>query len=269
MAVLHPPDGGPDEPITLPLLPLNTVASFRGETAGSMGTFEVDNKSSSVNISGINSPLDTKNNHPTVRTTSRTKSQTDLDGSDTRQTSAQQSQQPHHGGAAGRFTSRMMTTVQKGLAKGGAITGTLTVSLQIFDNDEEDFMTNASSGEPGGRRGAASGGGVKNKITREPPAPREPTGYAAIKFKIAEDAAASKRRREREGIKVPRMLARVQALHDRLDGDDAKKTFYTAEMFVIWVLEQQHNRKLYARKPVFMLRTIFRLCEFFYDHAEV
>lgn len=225
VAVLHPPDGGPDDPITLPLLSLNQSASLQGETTNHTGTLDVDNKNSSVNIGGINSSFHGNKSH-SAGSTRQSKSHTGLDGPKMGQTTAQQPPQPHHGGAAGRLATRMMTTVQKHVVKSDAITGTLTVSLQIFDDDKEDVMTTALSAETGGG-GEARSSGVNKSIFREPPAPRELKGYAAMKFKIAEDAAAAKRRREREGIRVPRMLARVQALHDRLDGNNAKTEYVT------------------------------------------
>lgn len=93
-----------------------------------------------------------------------------------------------------------MHNVQKHLRMDETITGTLTVSLEMFQyGDEEGVLV--------------PGGGV-----REPGAPPAPGGYAAAKFKVAEDAAEARRRREREGIELPRMLSRVTELHDKLKG---------------------------------------------------
>lgn len=94
----------------------------------------------------------------------------------------------------------MMQNVQKHLHVSDDITGTLTVSLELFEYGDEE-------------QGLTLGRGV-----REPGAPLAPAGYSAAKFKVAEDLAEARRRREREGIRVPRMLSRVRALHDKLQG---------------------------------------------------
>lgn len=108
-----------------------------------------------------------------------------------------------HGGAAGRFASRMMDNVQRHIAKVDAITitGTLTVSLELLEDDEGTFEGNK-------RRDHKAQTG------------RGPNGLLETKFLVAEDATAAKRRRDREGIEVPRMLSKVKELHDRIGGDD-------------------------------------------------
>lgn len=190
MKLLHPPPGGVEAPITIPLLsskgPLDardanesngrgTVAAIAGAEAAAEGDGEAA-------VSG--KPTSPTSQNPAV--------------------AAKKRQHPHSGGGGTeRFATRLMHNVQKRLHIDETITGTLTVSLELFQYGDE-----------GGA--LVPGGGV-----REPPPPQAPEGYATAKFKVAEDAAEAKRRREREGIRVPRMLSRVTELHDKLKGGDA------------------------------------------------
>lgn len=193
--VLHPPPGGVDAPITLPVLPVKGAAAQRqvannneGMNAGSTGAAIVD---SSAAAGGGNT---------TVGATAAAATAVASSGKPTNATPTAAT--PHHGQGekAGGFATRLINNVQKHLSIGDAITGTLTVSLELFEYGDEE-------------QGSKLGAGL-----REPGAPRAPAGYSAAKFKVAEDAAEATRRREREGILVPQMLSRVQALHDRLRG---------------------------------------------------
>ncbi|CAM9640751.1 unnamed protein product, partial [Ectocarpus sp. 12 AP-2014] len=192
VAVLHPPPGGVETPITLPLLPLNGPADApnadrervmeRGGTEAAIvnpTAAAVDAGPAGLTATSSAGALGPAAGVPSPRRDTR------------------------HGrgaGTAGGFASRMMHSVQKHLQIGDTITGTLTVSLELFQyGDQEERL--------------ALGGGV-----REPGAPRARAGYAVSKFKVAEDVHEARRRREREGIHVPRMLSRVQALHDKLEG---------------------------------------------------
>lgn len=99
----------------------------------------------------------------------------------------------------------MIGNVQKHLGKSEVITGTLTLSLEAFEDDEQDRTRHPSKRRVG--------------VVSESMVHQESMAYATAKFKVAEDADAARMRRKKEGIEVPRMLSRVQALHDRLKGD--------------------------------------------------
>lgn len=188
VAVLHPPNGESDGLITLPLLPLDEPGPQEADTAKGESKHKESNGDGGDRECGkTNENSAPKSGLP-----------------NTKEQGARVHQHKHHGGAAGGFASRMIDNVHKHIAKSEAITGTLTVSLELFEDDEGKETL----------AGARSSAGV-----REPRAPREPAEYAAAKIKVAEDAAAARRRREKEGIEVPRMLSRVQVLHDRLAGD--------------------------------------------------
>lgn len=117
----------------------------------------------------------------------------------------------HHGATgAGKFASRLFENVQKQFGKGDAVTGSLIVSLEVVENDHEERLASIT-----GKADDHTGG------VREPTPPVESPVYAAARFKVATDAAAEKRRRDKEGIMVPRMLSRVRALHDELGGEHA------------------------------------------------
>lgn len=188
MTILHPPKRGPESLITIPLLCLGGTGPHDHD--------ENDEKCGS-NDDGIDNPKDGGENGTCQS----------IDGSIIPTEQPPQAQQHnHHGGVAGRFASRLMDNVQKHLSTNESITGTLTMSLECLQGDEEDDILT----------------GEKKVIRlREPAAPRKPKGYAETKFRIAEDAPATRRRREKEGIKVPRMLSKVQALHDGLEGNTA------------------------------------------------
>lgn len=103
----------------------------------------------------------------------------------------------HTSGAAGRFASRLMNNVQRHLGKDQIISGTLTLSLELLEDDDQLG---------------------KLRHLQEPRPPRPPGGYSTVDFKVAEDIAAERRRRENERISVPQMLSRMAALHHRLEG---------------------------------------------------
>lgn len=184
--LLHPPPGGVEAPITLPLIP----------SKGSAEPRNANGDNGRVAVPASDDVRATKGDGKAVVSgeTINASSQNPAAVADTRQ---------HlRGGGRGteRFATRLMHNVQRHLRMDDTITGTLTVSLELFQyGDEEEEL--------------APGGGV-----REPGAPPAPAGYAAAKFKVAEDAAEARRRREKEGIRVPRMLSRVKELHDKLKG---------------------------------------------------
>lgn len=184
--LLHPPPGGIEARVTIPLLPSKgppdpqtandnngtgtVVATAGAEAAEGDGEAAFSGKATNASSQSLAAIPDKR--------------------------------QHLHGGVKGteRFATRLMYNVQKHLRMDDTITGTLTVSLELFQyGDEEEGLT--------------SGRGV-----REPGAPPAPAGYAAAKFKVAEDAAEATRRREKEGIRVPRMLSRVTELNDKLKG---------------------------------------------------
>lgn len=187
VTLLHPPSGGVGAPITIPLLPSkgpleprNTSDANGGGTIGDIADVEAAGGDGAAAVSGENT---------------NTASPAPAEAPGTLR------HLPGAGRGTERFATRMMHNVQKHLRMDDTITGTLTVSLELFQyGDEQEEM--------------APGGGV-----REPGAPPAPARYAAAKFKVAEDAAEAKRRRDREGIRVPRMLSRVTELHDKLNGD--------------------------------------------------
>lgn len=125
------------------------------------------------------------------------------------------------GGAAGRFANRMIGNVQKHLAKSETITGTLTLSLETFTASADDGVDDGQDGTHDARKQIAREGLVPGSTVLQEEEEEEESqqAYAAAKFKVAEDAGAARMRRLKEGIEVPRMLSRVQALHDRLEGD--------------------------------------------------
>lgn len=107
-----------------------------------------------------------------------------------------------HGGLAGRFASRLIGNVQRHIAKDEAIAGKLTISFEFLDDDAA----------------VAAGRTANKRLLQEPRPLREANGYATMKFKVAEDPDAAKRRRDREGIKMSRMLSRVEELQQKLQG---------------------------------------------------
>lgn len=186
--LLHPPAGGVEAPITIPLLPSKGPAephnvygsSGRGAIAATadVEAAEGDGRAAGSEGTAIAGPR----KPAAVADTGR------------------------HllGGSRGteRFATRLMHNVQKHLRMDDTITGTLTVSLELFQYGDD-------------KEGSASGGGGG---VREPGPPPGSAEYAAARFRVAEDATEARRRREREGIQVPRMLSRVKELHDKLKG---------------------------------------------------
>eukprot|EP00752_Nemacystus_decipiens_P007665 g6853.t1 len=177
VTLLHPPPGGREAPITIPLLPPKGPMES-GNVKESNGRGDVTAESDDgVAVSAEATNASSQN-------------------------PAALSDNSKHlqGGSRGteRFAARLMHNVQKHLRMDETITGTLTVSVELFQYDDE--------------AGALVTG------VRETGAPPALGGYATAKFKVAEDAAEAKRRREREGIRVPQMLSRVTELHDRLKG---------------------------------------------------
>lgn len=185
--LLHPPAGGSDTPVTLPLLPLE--APEPGNTA-------LDAIGESHNITPRNGIHTAGDHGPSERALPEVN-----DGS-TSPVKHEAHAHDHHGGVAGRLASRLIGNVQRHIHKDEAITGTLTLSFELLDHDDA----------------VATARKTNKRFLREPRPPREPKGYGAMKFKVAEDAAAAKRRREREGIQVPRMLSRVEVLQRKLGG---------------------------------------------------
>ncbi len=173
--LLHPPPGGMEAPLTIPLVPLE----------------------------GPSKAYDAKNNMDNKALVNSSDDGGEAEGGDGTlpQLPSAAPRTASRNRPGGDFANRMMQNVQKHLHLDETITGTVTISLELFEfGDDEERL--------------AIGTGV-----REPGAPPAPAGYAAAKFKVAEDAAEARLRREREGIRVPGMLSRVQALHDRLKGD--------------------------------------------------
>lgn len=168
-----------EAPITVPLLPLEDTSELfnaKSNTDNKARANSTSDGGEAAGIAGTSTTSMLQHPSPALGTPSRN----------------------NHGGG---FASRMMQNVQRHLHLDETTTGTLTVSLELFEfGDEEERL--------------AIGAGV-----REPGAPPAPAGYSAAKFKVAEDAAEARRRREREGIRVPGMLSRVQALHDSLKGE--------------------------------------------------
>lgn len=209
VAVLHPPSAGPDDPITLPLRPLNWQEPRDTDSSSTM-----DNNDNSRGGDGFAHVGDgddddddddgAKKDVPAAAANSPTTIVPD------KRTARADQRDPSGGGrAAGRFANRMIGNVQKHLTKNTTITGTLTLSLETFaDEDDEQEGTRAKKRKV---RGLIP---EKSTVLQE-----ESQAYAVAKFKVAEDASAARMRREKEGIEVPRMLSRVQALHDRLEGD--------------------------------------------------
>lgn len=175
--LLHPPPGGMEAPIAIPLLPLEGPSEAYDAKNNIDIKAMVSSSDDGAKAGGEDGPLPQRPS-PAPTTPSRNR-------------------------PGGDFATRMMHNVHKHLHLDDTITGTITISLELFEfGDEEE------------RRAISKG-------VREPGAPPAPAGYAAAKFKVAEDATEARLRREREGIRVPGMLSRVQALHDRLKGDDA------------------------------------------------
>ncbi|CAM9193761.1 unnamed protein product [Scytosiphon promiscuus] len=182
VTILHPPPGGRESPVTITLLRNSSDTNQEGVT----------NRDANA---GSSDP------QPAGRGEKK-----DGDGSTLKITASREQVESRSdgiavgGGGTGNFASRMMHNVQRHFDIGDAITGTLTVSLEL-----NDF-------------GDGEQGQVRREGVREPGVPPIPAEYTAAKFKVAEDANEARRRREREGIQVPRMLSRVRALHDRLGG---------------------------------------------------
>lgn len=195
VAVLHPPPRGVESPITLPLLSNNH------------GTNQERAIDADTDAGTVNPPTAERGSNITTAAVPAVRERNDGNGSPPKPiASGVHGETPPGGGGVGgggtgNFASRMMQNVQRHFEIGDAITGTLTVSLELLEYGD-------------GEGGPARGEGV-----REPGVPPAPAGYAAAKIKVAEDADEARRRREREGIQVPRILSRAQALHDRLGGD--------------------------------------------------
>lgn len=198
--LLHPLSaGGQEALVRLPLNPLNGLEEER--TANDTGAID-GTEGAGGNVVGL-LMIDKTDKNPAPE---------DTNAVDIPATPLATQTSGHEVGAAGRFASRIMGNVQRHLAKNEMISGTLMVSLELVDDHNEvgDGVVT-----PGGRH---SGGG-RGGALHEPLPTREPEGYVTMKFKVAEDAATEKRRRAKEGISVPRMLSRVAALHQKLEGD--------------------------------------------------
>lgn len=199
MAILHPPPGGREKPINLPLLSNGNDPYQETAINGDTDAASVDHQA--AERVSITTPA------ATASAVAAIQEKTDGGGSALKPPASGVQGETRRdgvrvgGGGTGNFATRMMHNVQKHFDIDDTITGTLTVSLELFDYGD-------------GEGGLARGEGV-----REPGIPPPPAQYAAAKFTVAEDANEARRRREREGIHVPRMLSRVQALHDRLGGD--------------------------------------------------
>lgn len=202
--VLHPPRGGADDPITLSLHPQNWQEPR--ETACAVGNNDENNEGGSDN--GDDGVDALEENGGKVVPAAKNNAARAIP--DKRAIQAEHHQHgPSRGAAAAAagktFANKMIGNVQKHLAKSEVITGTLTLSLETFDDDKQEGRRH-----PRNRRG---GGGSESVVHHESMA------YATARFKVAEDADTARMRRRKEGIEVPRMLSRVQALHDRLEGD--------------------------------------------------
>lgn len=196
--LLHPPPaGGLQGQISLPLVPMD------GPEAGETATGAIDDDREAGGEAGDNSDdvlkIDEAGKISAPSTTNATDSP-----------SSAKLLAGHASGAAGRFASRLMDNVQRHLAKNGTISGTLTLSLELIEDDGELGEAPRSVGKLGGPHGL-----------QEPRPPRPPGGYSTVKFHVAQDIAAERKRRQKEGINVPQMLSRVEALHHELEGLNA------------------------------------------------
>ncbi|CAM9268105.1 unnamed protein product, partial [Discosporangium mesarthrocarpum] len=202
--VLHPPAGGRETTITLPLHPLegvnpagNNVQGGRGEVRavehGEEAPSLVENSLSGPSAATLSlSAGNGSNAHPeTLGVLQAVKTL----GGDV-------------SGAAGKLAGRMLGNIMHGVwtEETAGVTGTLTLSLELDAGwQQEEQEDDVGVGED-----------------KKPPHKAEKRlEYTKHRFKVAEDIGEETRRREKEGILVPGLLSRVQALHDKLRGDIA------------------------------------------------
>lgn len=206
--LLHSPSTGESKAakISIPLVPLSGPEAGEGDTTAS-GTHgdDDDHEDGGIVVGTINQRVNAGEQTPNPNEKDIAETSTPSSVSPAAPQAARDG-----AGAAGRFARNLVKNIQHNLATSETISGTLTLSLELVD-DSDGELDNLSK-TPGERGGRHTG------RLREPPPPKPPVTYGRVSFKIAEDIAAERRRREKEGIDVPRMLSRVEALQRKLGG---------------------------------------------------